>query len=112
MTPENKTLWVGKAGETGPVVMVGDGANDAVALAAATVGIAVHGERSKSAGGPRLPRSPRADARVELIRAARRTMRAIHLSFIVSSCYNLIGASLAAAGLIGPRTAAILMPLS
>ena len=113
VTPEDKTLWVRKAGETGPVVMVGDGVNDAVALAAATVGIAVHGgaEASLRAAHVYLGR-PGLTPVVELIRAARRTMRAIYLSFIVSSCYNLVGASLAAAGLIGPLTAAILMPLS
>ena len=113
VTPEDKTRWVRKAGETEPVVMVGDGVNDAVALAAATVGIAVHGgaEASLRAAHVYLGRPGLAQV-VELIRAARRTMRAIYLSFIVSSCYNLVGASLAAAGLIGPLTAAVLMPLS
>ena len=41
--PEEKVAYVRRLAEAGPVVMVGDGVNDAAALSAATVGIAVHG---------------------------------------------------------------------
>lgn len=113
VTPEDKTHYVRQAATGGPVVMVGDGVNDAVALAAATVGIAVHGgaEASLRAAHVYLGR-PGLTPVVELIRAARRTLRAIYLCFLVSLCYNAGAAALAAAGVIGPLAAAILMPIS
>jgi cation transport ATPase len=49
---------------------------------------------------------------VELIHAARNTLRTIHRSLAVSLCYNAVAASLAIAGVIGPLVAAILMPIS
>ena len=54
MTPEQKLGWVTQARKCGPVVMVGDGVNDAAALVAADVGIAVHGgaESSLRGGSP------------------------------------------------------------
>jgi Cu2+-exporting ATPase len=113
VTPEEKVRHVQTAAKTGHVVMVGDGVNDAAALAAATVGIAVHGgaEASLSAADVYLARPGLAPI-VELIHAARKTLRTIYRSLAVSLCYNAVAASLAMAGVIGPLVAAVLMPIS
>jgi len=112
-TPEQKVAHVEQAAQAGPVVMVGDGVNDAAALSAATVGIAVHGgaEASLAAADVYLNR-PGLSAIAELVTAARNTLRTIRRSLAVSLAYNAVAASLAMAGLIGPLVAAILMPIS
>ena len=62
-TPEEKVAYVERLRQHGAVVMVGDGVNDAAALSAATVGIAVHGGAEASLVGRRyLPESPGPDA--------------------------------------------------
>jgi Cu2+-exporting ATPase len=113
VSPEEKVQYVRAAAREGQVTMVGDGVNDAAALAAATVGIAVHGgaEASLSAADVYLNR-PGLVPIVELIQAARNTLRTIRRSLAVSLCYNAVAASLAVTGVIGPLVAAILMPVS
>jgi Cu2+-exporting ATPase len=112
-SPEQKVAYVEALMKRTSAVMVGDGVNDAAALAAATVGIAVHGgaEASLASSDVYLSR-PGLTPIVELIRAARRTVRTIRLSLLASLCYNVVAAALAMAGIIGPLTAAILMPIS
>jgi Cu2+-exporting ATPase len=111
--PEDKVQYVRQVAASGNVVMVGDGVNDAAALSAATVGIAVHGgaEASLSAADVYLNR-PGLTPILDLIAAARNTLRTIHRSLAASLCYNAVAASLAIAGIIGPLTAAVLMPIS
>jgi Cu2+-exporting ATPase len=112
-TPEEKVAYVERLRQHGSVVMVGDGVNDAAALSAATVGIAVHGgaEASLSAADIYLSRPGLAPI-VDLVGAAGSTVRAIRRSLVASLIYNTLAASLAVTGLIGPLIAAILMPLS
>ncbi len=115
MSPEDKLHRIEsvRGEEDGTVVMVGDGVNDAAAIAAASVGIGVHGgaEACLSAADIYLTR-PGLAPLVELVRGAERTMRVIKRNLAFSLAYNLAGAALAMTGSINPLVAAILMPAS
>lgn len=112
-TPETKLQAVSELAAQGTVVMVGDGVNDAAALAAATVGVAVRGgtEASLAAADISLSREGLTPI-VDLIEGARRTLTTIHLTIGSSLAYNVVAAGLSVAGLISPLLAAIIMPAS
>jgi Cu2+-exporting ATPase len=114
LSPEQKLQMIEQskvAGKT--VLMVGDGINDAAALAAADVGIAVRGGAEAS-----LQAAPvyliDGDLRgiVKLIDASQRTVKVIRRNFRASLFYNSIAVMLAMSGMISPLIAAILMPIS
>ncbi len=113
-SPEEKLRRVRQAaGSPGPVVMVGDGLNDAAAMSAADVGVAIRGGASASlAAAPVILGDGRLSRLIDLADAARRTRRSIAGNLSVSLIYNFAGASLAIMGLIHPLAAAVLMPAS
>ncbi|MBZ0271693.1 heavy metal translocating P-type ATPase [bacterium] len=113
VSPEDKARRVASIAKSKTVVMVGDGVNDAAALQAASVGVAVHGgaEASLSAADVFFTH-PSIDLVRELVDGARGTMRTIRTALAFSLVYNATGALLAIAGVLNPLIAALLMPAS
>ncbi len=113
-TPDEKLRCIAQLRDSGHnVMMVGDGLNDAGALAKSNVGVAVSENVNVF--------SPACDAILDASRLekldtflalSKKAMLTIRLSFGLSLLYNVVGLSFAVTGNLLPLVAAIIMPLS
>ncbi|GAA4239097.1 heavy metal translocating P-type ATPase metal-binding domain-containing protein [Postechiella marina] len=112
--PEDKLEYIKHHQNSGAkVLMIGDGLNDAGALAQSNVGIAISENVNVF--------SPACDAILDatkfnglhqFIKASKLAIKIIKWSFLLSFIYNSIGIYFAVTGQLAPVIAAILMPLS
>jgi len=112
--PEDKLEYIDRQQKMGEaVLMIGDGLNDAGALAQSNVGIAVSENTNVF--------SPACDGIIDaesfnmlpkFIELSISTIRIVKISFVLSFLYNIIGMLFAVTGNLSPIVAAILMPIS
>jgi Cu2+-exporting ATPase/Cu+-exporting ATPase len=110
LLPEDKAKIVSEAQDS---VMIGDGANDAMAFHAAGLGIAVQGAVEISLKNADIVLTqPGIKSALDALFMARSTLKIVRTNFIVTLTYNILAGSLAVAGWMQPMWAAILMPIS
>jgi Cu+-exporting ATPase len=112
--PEQKLQYIDQLQKEGKnVMMIGDGLNDAGALAQSNVSISISENVNVF--------SPACDGILDatqfdkinfLMRYSKNAMITIYMSFGLSLLYNLIGLSFAITGALDPIIAAVIMPLS
>ncbi|MCD0474808.1 heavy metal translocating P-type ATPase metal-binding domain-containing protein [Flavobacterium sp. EDS] len=112
--PEQKLAFIKNLQDQGHnVMMIGDGLNDAGALAQSNVGVSISENVNVF--------SPACDAILDatefkrlsyFLKLSKNSIKIIKMSFVLSLLYNVVGLSFAVTGNLLPLVAAIIMPLS
>ncbi len=111
--PEAKAEVVKRLRKRGSVAMIGDGTNDAPALAAADLGIALStGTELAIEAADATVNDGRLEAITELFTLAKRTRRRIRQNLAWALLYNLIAIPLAIGGILTPLIASVAMASS
>lgn len=113
-SPEDKLNFIKELqSDKRKVLMIGDGLNDSGALSQSDVGISVTDDVSNF--------TPACDAIIDsgqlkniaaFLKFSKSSLKVIHLNFLISFFYNLVGLSFAINGMLSPLIAAVLMPIS
>ena len=110
VAPETKLAMIEKSNKA---LMVGDGANDAMALSRSYVGVAVMGAMDISMRAADIYLStPGITPVADLIIISKETMKVIHRNLVLSLLYNSLSVYAAFTGMISPLVAAVIMPIS
>ncbi len=114
MGPEDKAALVTRLAGSGVVAVIGDGINDAAALARADVAIGLRGgvEAAIASCQVFIARADSWEAVNELMRGAAHARSSIRTILAVSLLYNALGIVLAMIGVWGPYLCAVAMPAS
>ena len=110
LTPDQKVLLVLSERKNGPVMMIGDGVNDAPALAAADIGMAMgaRGTAASAEAADVVLLVDQLDRVLPAIRIARRSRRIALQSVVAGIGLSLVAMVAAAFGLIAPVQGALL----
>jgi heavy metal translocating P-type ATPase len=110
MTPQGKVAAVARERRGGLVMMIGDGINDAPALAAADIGVAmgVHGAAASAEAADAVLLVDRLDRLAEAMGIAKRSLRIAMESVVVGLGLSFIAMVVAAFGYLPPVQGALL----
>lgn len=114
-TPANKLAYIEnlQTNKQNIVAMVGDGLNDAGALKASNVGIAVtEGNNNFTSACDAVLQASSINKLDAFLKLAKANSAIIFLTFCISAVYNIIGLCYAVQGTLSPVIAAVLMPAS
>ena len=109
LKPEDKTTLVQGFSARGPTIMVGDGVNDAVSLAAANLGISIGRAKADLAvkASDIIVLRDDVTSLLTIIRTGKRLIRIVRQNYAWAIGFNVAGMALAAAGFLSPWLAAL-----
>lgn len=114
LKPEDKISFVKTLSAQGPTVMVGDGVNDAMSLAAADVGISIGRAKADLAiqSSDIIVLRDDATSLLTIVRMGKKLIRVIKQNYAWAIGFNTIGIALATTGVLSPWLAALFHHIS